>query len=197
MGRPQVLSDGLILSHEADDLVVMYRPRAGSPPSTSIRHLSHGVRSASKDGWGSIGYDPGYVQPLQLRPLPGRDPAHLRGQSRRSRQSAAAARDFPRPDGARGPRADGERVLTMMRWGFPPPLKVGTQLVTNVRNVASPYWRPWLKPAHRCLVPVTAFSEYGDTKPRKTPLKSPIYKSRLHMKARRQTHRQRALFPRQ
>ncbi|WP_245239286.1 SOS response-associated peptidase [Methylobacterium platani] len=65
---------------------------------------------------------------------------------------------------------DGERVLTMMRWGFPPPPKVGTQPVTNVRNVASPYWRPWLKPAHRCLVPVTSFSEYADTKPRKTPV---------------------------
>jgi putative SOS response-associated peptidase YedK len=38
--------------------------------------------------------------------------------------------------------ADGERVLTMMRWGFPPPPKAGTQPVTNVRNVASPYWRP-------------------------------------------------------
>ncbi len=66
--------------------------------------------------------------------------------------------------------ADGARVLTMMRWGFPPPPKVGTQPVTNVRNVASPYWRPWLKPAHRCLVPVTSFSEYADTKPRKTPV---------------------------
>ncbi|SEP49042.1 Putative SOS response-associated peptidase YedK [Methylobacterium sp. ap11] len=66
--------------------------------------------------------------------------------------------------------ADGARVLTMMRWGFPPLLKVGTQPVTNVRNVASPYWRPWLKPAHRCLVPVTPFSEYDDAKPRKTPV---------------------------
>ncbi len=50
---------------------------------------------------------------------------------------------------------DGERVLTMMRWGFPPPPKLGTQPVTNVRNVGSPYWRPWLKPGHRCLVPAT------------------------------------------
>ncbi len=69
--------------------------------------------------------------------------------------------------------AGGERALTMMRWGFPPPPKVGTQPVTNVRNVASPYWRPWLKPAHRCLVPVTSFSEYADTKPRKTRCGSP------------------------
>ena len=63
---------------------------------------------------------------------------------------------------------EGERVLTMMRWGFPP--KAGTQPVTNVRNVASPYWRAWLKPAHCCLVPVTSFSEYAETKPRKTPV---------------------------
>ncbi|ACA15135.1 protein of unknown function DUF159 [Methylobacterium sp. 4-46] len=65
---------------------------------------------------------------------------------------------------------DGARVLTMMRWGFPPPPKAGSQPVTNLRNPASPYWRPWLKPAQRCLVPVSSFSEYADTKPRKTPV---------------------------
>ncbi len=57
------------------------------------------------------------------------------------------------------------RTLTMMRWGFPPPPKAGTQPVTNVRNVASPYWRPWLKPEFRCLVPASSFSEYADTRP--------------------------------
>jgi putative SOS response-associated peptidase YedK len=41
--------------------------------------------------------------------------------------------------------------------------------VTNVRNTASPYWRGWLKAEFRCLVPVTSFCEYEDTKPRKTP----------------------------
>ena len=41
----------------------------------------------------------------------------------------------------------GERELTLMRWGFPPPPNLGTQPVTNVRNVKSPYWRGWLKPA--------------------------------------------------
>ena len=61
---------------------------------------------------------------------------------------------------------DGERQLTFMRWGFPP---VAGPLVTNVRNVASSYWRPWLKPAYRCLVPFTSFCEYEDTKPKKTP----------------------------
>jgi putative SOS response-associated peptidase YedK len=54
---------------------------------------------------------------------------------------------------------DGERELTMMRWGFPPPPK-GYLPVTNIRNVSSPFWRPWLKPEYRCLVPVTSFSEY-------------------------------------
>ena len=63
------------------------------------------------------------------------------------------------------------RSLEMMRWGFPSPPGKGPQHpVTNVRNVRSPYWRPWLKPAHRCLVPVTSFSEYADTKPCKTPV---------------------------
>ena len=65
---------------------------------------------------------------------------------------------------------EGGRTLTMMRWGIPGPKAFGERPVTNVRNVASPHWRPWLKPAYRCLVPVTAFSEYADTKPRKTPV---------------------------
>ena len=34
--------------------------------------------------------------------------------------------------------ADGERELTLMRWGFPPPPNLSTQPVTNVRNVRSP-----------------------------------------------------------
>lgn len=62
------------------------------------------------------------------------------------------------------------RDLTLMRWGIPGPKAFGEHPVTNVRNVRSPHWRPWLKPEYRCLVPVTAFSEYADTKPRKTPV---------------------------
>src|SRR5688572_7339608 len=57
-----------------------------------------------------------------------------------------------------------------MRWGFPPPPNLGTQPVTNVRNVKSPYWRGWLKPEWRVVVPATSFSEYADTKPKKTPV---------------------------
>ena len=60
--------------------------------------------------------------------------------------------------------------LTMMRWGIPGPKTYGEHPVTNVRNVKSPHWRPWLKPEFRCLVPVSSFSEYADTKPRKTPV---------------------------
>ena len=32
---------------------------------------------------------------------------------------------------------------------------------TNVRNTSSPHWRPWFEPAHRCLVPLTSFSEFN------------------------------------
>ncbi len=61
---------------------------------------------------------------------------------------------------------DGERALEMMRWGFPPPPKLGTRAVTNVRNTASSYWRPWLNPEFRCLVPATSFCEYTDSQPK-------------------------------
>lgn len=62
------------------------------------------------------------------------------------------------------------RQLAMARWGMPtPPQHLRTARdpgVTNIRNTASPHWRRWLGPAHRCLVPVTAFSEPGpDRKP--------------------------------
>ncbi|TXN71581.1 SOS response-associated peptidase [Methylobacterium sp. WL6] len=61
---------------------------------------------------------------------------------------------------------EGERTLAMMRWGMPSPefaLK-GKKVdagVTNVRNTRSPHWRRWLKPQHRCLVPLTSFSEFN------------------------------------
>jgi putative SOS response-associated peptidase YedK len=61
---------------------------------------------------------------------------------------------------------DGARELTRMRWGFPCPPNLGTRPVTNVRNVASPYWKGWLKPEWRCLVPATSFCEWTDTTPK-------------------------------
>jgi putative SOS response-associated peptidase YedK len=63
-----------------------------------------------------------------------------------------------------------ERELTLMRWGFPPPPNLSKVPVTNIRNTASPYWRGWLKPEFRCLIPFTSFCEYADTQPRKTPI---------------------------
>jgi putative SOS response-associated peptidase YedK len=69
---------------------------------------------------------------------------------------------------------DGERELTMARWGMPSPQfalkgKTSDPGVTNVRNTASPHWRRWLGPANRCLVPFTSFSEY-ETMPDKKKL---------------------------
>ncbi len=54
-----------------------------------------------------------------------------------------------------------ERSLAMMRWGWPPFGEI-KRPITNVRNLASPMWRAALTdPVHRCLVPVTAFSEWS------------------------------------
>jgi putative SOS response-associated peptidase YedK len=61
---------------------------------------------------------------------------------------------------------DGTREMLTMRWGFPPPPALTTRLVTNVRNTASAYWRPWLAPHYRCLVPATEFCEYSDNLPK-------------------------------
>jgi putative SOS response-associated peptidase YedK len=35
----------------------------------------------------------------------------------------------------------GEREMTMMRWGMPPPPRTGGYPVTNIRNTSSPHWR--------------------------------------------------------
>lgn len=64
---------------------------------------------------------------------------------------------------------DGERELVMARWGMPSPPKFVTGIdrgVTNIRNVASPHWRAWMKPEFRCLVPATSFCEYTDKAPK-------------------------------
>jgi putative SOS response-associated peptidase YedK len=61
---------------------------------------------------------------------------------------------------------NGARNLTTMRWGFPPPPKGGPRPVTNVRNTKSSYWRNWLKPEFRCLVPATSFCEWTDSRPK-------------------------------
>jgi putative SOS response-associated peptidase YedK len=57
--------------------------------------------------------------------------------------------------------ADGGLIVEEMRWGFPPP-KDGMPVVTNVRNLGSAFWRQWLRPEWRCLVPVSDFCEWTD-----------------------------------
>lgn len=57
-------------------------------------------------------------------------------------------------------------LLDVMQWGIPrtmPGKRPGTTVtkrVTNVRNLASPFWRSMLtKPEQRCIVPFTRFAE--------------------------------------
>lgn len=72
--------------------------------------------------------------------------------------------------------ADG-RAAHAMSWGFPhqvPGKRIDKatgkpvmleKRVTNVRNYTSPFWRSALvNPERRCLVPFTAFSEYGQVR---------------------------------
>lgn len=61
---------------------------------------------------------------------------------------------------------EGARIADVMYWGVPtsvPGKREGVTLekrVTNVRNLASPFWRSMLcSPAQRCLVPFTTFAE--------------------------------------
>lgn len=58
--------------------------------------------------------------------------------------------------------AEGGLELARARWGMPSPGATTATRdpgLTNVRNLTSRHWQPWLRPAHRCLVPFTAFSE--------------------------------------
>ena len=56
---------------------------------------------------------------------------------------------------------NGGRRLVSMKWGWPPFGSV-KRPITNIRNLASPMWRNALAdPARRCVVPVTAFSEWS------------------------------------
>jgi putative SOS response-associated peptidase YedK len=57
---------------------------------------------------------------------------------------------------------DGVRELIFLRWGMPAPpaFPSGTDRgVTNIRDLDTPHWRPWLGVANRCIVPATSFSE--------------------------------------
>lgn len=63
--------------------------------------------------------------------------------------------------------AEGRRIVPR-QWGVPPPPRVAAEgnarPVTNVRNLASPFWIGTLRHAElRCLVPVTSFMEWGQS----------------------------------
>ena len=51
------------------------------------------------------------------------------------------------------------RELINMRWGHPSPPNSKSKVTTNIRNAKSNWWRSWLAPEYRCLVPVTSFCE--------------------------------------
>jgi len=59
-------------------------------------------------------------------------------------------------------RANGGGLkLETMIWGFPGPAAAKGRPVTNIRNLASPFWRSALNNVERrCIVPVTRFCEW-------------------------------------
>jgi putative SOS response-associated peptidase YedK len=50
--------------------------------------------------------------------------------------------------------------------GFPAAAKPRQSAGDERPNTTSPYWRGWLKPEWRCLVPATSFCEYTDSLPK-------------------------------
>jgi len=63
-------------------------------------------------------------------------------------------------------RREGEGLrLDLMEWGFPGPAAAKGRLVTNIRNLASPFWRSALhRTDRRCIVPVSRFCEWEGEK---------------------------------
>jgi putative SOS response-associated peptidase YedK len=55
--------------------------------------------------------------------------------------------------------------LELMEWGFPGPPAAKGRPITNVRNLASPFWRSALsRTDRRCIVPVSRFCEWEGEK---------------------------------
>lgn len=70
-----------------------------------------------------------------------------------------------------GPRPNGDPVRRLIPrlWGVPPPPSAGdpSRSVPTVRNLDSPFWVGNLRNSEfRCLVPATAFMEWGGVDPR-------------------------------
>lgn len=72
------------------------------------------------------------------------------------------------------------RELAWLTWGMPTPTAylgppgAPDRGITNIRNTQSPHWRQWLGIEHRCVVPATAFSEYGQ-KPDPVTKRKPLH----------------------
>lgn len=72
---------------------------------------------------------------------------------------------WPKRHGLIVRREEGRAIADAMSWGVPTKVKGASgkmldKRVTNVRNLASPFWRSMLAaPAQRCLVPFSSFAE--------------------------------------
>jgi putative SOS response-associated peptidase YedK len=67
--------------------------------------------------------------------------------------------DYPAPV-VRNAGAE-QRMLSMMRWGMPPPSRTAGPPITNIRNASSRHWQRWVGPRYRCLVPANSFAEHA------------------------------------
>jgi putative SOS response-associated peptidase YedK len=71
---------------------------------------------------------------------------------------------------------NGGLALEMMKWGLPGPVSAASRPITNVRNLASPFWRNALNdPKRRCIVPATSFCEWTAEPDPETKRKSKVW----------------------
>lgn len=77
-------------------------------------------------------------------------------------------------------KTDGGLELARLTWGMPTPVEhlktpdAPDTGVTNVRKTWIRHWQQWLGVEHRCVVPATAFSEYGQA-PDPVTKRKPLY----------------------
>lgn len=64
---------------------------------------------------------------------------------------------------------DGKRELLMMRWGFPPRTPRSELITIHLRNANAAWCQPYLGPYYRCLVPVTSFCGYDNSRGKAVP----------------------------
>jgi len=97
---------------------------------------------------------------------------------------------FPDREGLVIRLQDGAPEVEAMRWGFPPPPNAGAYYVTNVRNVASGFWKPWLKVGQRCIVPGEVLTEDDEVwTPELQEQHDKAYRARVAMRGKRTRRR--------